>query len=122
MVADTHAPLVLYESGFAPRWYVPAADVDTGLLTAVDHRTYCPYKDVASYYDVVVPGGPSAARAAWSYLEPLPEVARIAGYLSFYPELVEVCLDGEVLQAEAGQTVVAHGKDRDLTPARQPGH
>ena len=27
VVADTHAPLVLYESGFAPRWYVPRADV-----------------------------------------------------------------------------------------------
>ena len=27
VVADTTSPLVLYESGFAPRWYVPRADV-----------------------------------------------------------------------------------------------
>jgi uncharacterized protein (DUF427 family) len=28
VVADSRAPLVLYESGFAPRWYVPRDDID----------------------------------------------------------------------------------------------
>jgi uncharacterized protein (DUF427 family) len=32
VVADSTAPLVLYESGFAPRWYVPRADVDESAL------------------------------------------------------------------------------------------
>jgi len=27
-IADAKRPLVLYESGFAPRWYVARADVD----------------------------------------------------------------------------------------------
>ena len=34
VVADTTRPLVLCESGFAPRWCVPAADVDQ---TVVPH-------------------------------------------------------------------------------------
>src|SRR5215475_383037 len=31
-VADTTRPLVLYESGFAPRWYVTRADIDQSAL------------------------------------------------------------------------------------------
>ena len=33
VVADTTSPLVLYESGFAPRWYVPRDDVVAEALT-----------------------------------------------------------------------------------------
>jgi uncharacterized protein (DUF427 family) len=61
VVADSTRPLALYESGFAPRWYVPRADVDEAALTAVDGQTFCPYKGLASYYDVG-----DHARAAWS--------------------------------------------------------
>ncbi|MDH6220315.1 DUF427 domain-containing protein [Streptomyces pseudovenezuelae] len=43
VVADTIVPLVLYESGFAPRWYVPRADVDESTLTPVEGQTFCPY-------------------------------------------------------------------------------
>lgn len=62
LVADTKRPLVLYESGFAPRWYVARADIDEALLTGVEHRTFCPYKGLCSYYDI---GG--ARLGAWSY-------------------------------------------------------
>lgn len=54
------------------------------------------------------------ARGAWSYLNPLPESDRIASYPSFYPELLDVSLDGHPLSAKPGQTAIAHGKDRDL--------
>jgi len=33
-VANTKRPVVLYESGFAPRWYVPRADIDDSALTS----------------------------------------------------------------------------------------
>jgi uncharacterized protein (DUF427 family) len=109
-VAESHRPRVLYESGFAPRWYVPREDVDEETLTAVPRQTFCPYKGICSYYDA---GG--ATRGAWAYLEPYPEVDRIGGLISFEPDKVRVTLDGEVLEPEAGQHVVAHGPDRGLT-------
>ncbi len=109
-VAETSSPLVLYESGFAPRWYVPRDDVDTTALTPVEGRTFCPYKGLASYYDI---GG--AQRAAWSYRSPLKEVERITDLLSFEPDRVTILLDGKRLELEPGQTVVAHGPDRNLT-------
>jgi uncharacterized protein (DUF427 family) len=111
VVADTRRPLVLYESGFAPRWYVPRADVDQSALLPVDGQTFCPYKGLASYYDVG-----KHTRAAWSYLEAWPEVARVSGFVSFEPDLVDVYLDGRKLALEPGQAVLPHGLDRGLDP------
>jgi uncharacterized protein (DUF427 family) len=42
VIADTTRPLVLYESGFAPRWYLPRADVDQSALTPAEGQTFCP--------------------------------------------------------------------------------
>jgi hypothetical protein len=39
VAADNRRPLVLYESGFAPRWYVPRADIDESVLTRVQGQT-----------------------------------------------------------------------------------
>src|SRR5262245_29323292 len=40
IIADSNRPLVLYESGFAPRWYVPRADVNESALTPVKLQTF----------------------------------------------------------------------------------
>ena len=64
VIADTTRPLALYESGFAPRWYVPRADVDESALTPVDFQTFCPYKGICGYFDIG-----DAGRAAWSYAD-----------------------------------------------------
>ena len=110
IVADTHAPLVLYESGFAPRWYVPRADVVSGVLHAVELQTFCPYKGLASYYDIG-----DARKAAWSYRAPFEAMARIGDLVSFEPDKVEITIDGQKLEPVPGQTVVAHGPDRNLS-------
>ncbi|HEX3588754.1 MAG TPA: DUF427 domain-containing protein [Pseudonocardiaceae bacterium] len=111
VVADTHRPVVLYESGFAPRWYVPREDVDETALTAVEGQTFCPYKGLASYYDIG-----EHTRAAWSYLEAWPEVGKVSGLVSFEPDRIEVELDGRRQALAPGQTVVPHGVDRGLDP------
>jgi uncharacterized protein (DUF427 family) len=113
IIADSKRPVVLYESGFAARWYVPRADVDESALILVqDHQTFCPYKGLCSYYDIG-----EARLAAWSYLQAYPEVGRVSGLVSFEPDLVSVHLDGKQLHLEPGQTVTPHGVDRDLTAA-----
>jgi uncharacterized protein (DUF427 family) len=109
IIAESTRPVVLYESGFAPRWYVPRADIDESALTAVDTQTFCPYKGVCSYYDI---GG--AHRAAWTYRDAYTEVARVSDLISFEPDKVTVELDGQHLQLEPGQTVIPHGVDRSL--------
>jgi uncharacterized protein (DUF427 family) len=109
IIADTRRPLVLYESGFAPRWYVPRADIEESALTPVQHRTFCPYKGLCSYYDIG-----DAHLAAWSYPDAYSEVGRISNLASFEPDIVSVQLDGIQLRLEPGQTVIPHGPDRGL--------
>jgi len=118
-IAESHRPLVLYESGFAPRWYVPREDVDQGALEPVQRQTFCPYKGLCSYYDIG-----EARRAAWSYRDPYREVERIADLVSFEPDKVTVVIDRVVQHLAPGQQVVPHGADRNLTTdeASVPAH
>jgi uncharacterized protein (DUF427 family) len=96
------------ESGFAPRWYVPRADIDQTALAPATEQTFCPYKGLCSYYDI------RAARAAWSYRDAYTEVGRIGGLISFEPDLIEVHIDGARLRLEPGQSVIPHVIDWDL--------
>ena len=109
VIAETKHPLALYESGFAPRWYVPREDIDEAALKLGDIQTFCPYKGICSYYDIG-----SHKRAAWSYINAWPEVGRATNLVSFEPDKIDVYLDGERLQLEPGQTVIPHGVDRGL--------
>lgn len=48
----THRPVVLYESGFAPRWYVHREEIDEHALEPAAGQTFCPYKGLADYYTI----------------------------------------------------------------------
>jgi uncharacterized protein (DUF427 family) len=111
VLAHSHRPLVLYESGCAPRWYVPRENVAERLLKPSERQTFCPYKGLGSHYDAG-----DVPRAAWSYREPDREVDRIGGLVSFEPDKIAVMIDRERLKAAPGQQVVTHGPDRGLTP------
>jgi uncharacterized protein (DUF427 family) len=79
VLADSSRPLVLRETGCPVRYYLPAEDVRTDLLTPSDTHTHCPFKGTASYWSL-----PDAPDLVWSYPEPKPAVARIKGHLCFY--------------------------------------
>jgi uncharacterized protein (DUF427 family) len=112
VITDTNRPVVLFESGFAPRWYVVRTDINESALTPVAQQTFCPYKGRCSYYDIG-----DARQAAWSYRDAYVEVARIADHVSFEPDVVTVEIDGVQLRLEPGQAVIPHGPDRELTVA-----
>ena len=97
--------------GSRPAGTSPATTFEQAGLTPADGQTFCPYKGLASYYDIG-----DARRAAWSYEDAWTEVRRISGLISFEPDKVEVYLDGGRLRPEPGQSVISHGIDRELTP------
>lgn len=95
VVADSHRPMVLFETGLPPRFYLPADDVRTELLTDSDTVTSCPYKGTTSRYLTVEAGGQRVEDAAWVYDEVRSEVDGIQGRVCFYDERVDVELDGQ---------------------------
>src|SRR6266498_2521367 len=88
VVADSRRALTLREASLPPVQYIPREDADLNLLNRTEHATHCPYKGDASYFTVSA-GGRMAENAAWSYEQPFPAVAAIAGRLAFYPERVD---------------------------------
>lgn len=63
--------------------YFPADRVDAQHVRASETHTRCPWKGVASYYDVVVDGQVNRD-AAWYYPETSAEAARIRGHVAFW--------------------------------------
>jgi uncharacterized protein (DUF427 family) len=84
VLAETDAPLIVSETGLADRIYIPRADVAVELAKS-ERTSTCPYKGHATYWSAG-----DAADVAWSYETPLPESIRLAGYVSFDGEGVEV--------------------------------
>jgi uncharacterized protein (DUF427 family) len=69
--------------------YFPPEAVDDAYLEASDHRTTCPWKGEASYYDVVVEGE-RLSNAAWYYPDPKEAAANIKDHVAFYTTDIEV--------------------------------
>jgi uncharacterized protein (DUF427 family) len=91
-LADTRRPVLLFETNLPTRYYLPLDDVNLAALTASSNETRCPYKGLADgYWDSV--GPPGRANIAWSYSNPFPAVASIAGLVAFYNELVDITID-----------------------------
>jgi uncharacterized protein (DUF427 family) len=63
--------------------YFPLEDVTEGVLQATDTHTTCPWKGVASYYDVVV-GERRNPDAAWYYPAPKDAAKEIVDRVAFW--------------------------------------
>src|SRR5580692_5095155 len=94
-VADSARPVMLFETGLPPRYYLPLTDIRTDLLTPTATQTHCPYKGTATYWSVDAGQG-ARADLAWAYRAPLAESQKIAGLACFYDEKVDVYVDGEL--------------------------
>ncbi|MGC9669408.1 DUF427 domain-containing protein [Planosporangium sp. 12N6] len=92
-VAESRAPRILYETGCAPRYYLPLSDLRHDLLRRSDTRTHCPYKGTATYWSVEIDGRVHED-LVWIYRTPLPESQKIAGLACFYHERVDLYVDG----------------------------
>jgi uncharacterized protein (DUF427 family) len=93
LLAATDRPVELDETGLPTRYYLPRQDVRMDLLRPTTFHTTCPFKGQASYWSAEV-GGETHDGIVWSYETPIPSATDIAGLLSFYPDRVEVTVDG----------------------------
>jgi uncharacterized protein (DUF427 family) len=104
-IVETTRSLRVLETSHPPVYYVPVEDVVEGVLQLPPDgagASYCEWKGLASYFDVVV-GEVTQPRAAWYYPHPTPRYAEIARHVAFYPSRMDRCwLDGEQVQAQSG--------------------
>jgi uncharacterized protein (DUF427 family) len=94
VVADTQAALQLQESTYPAVQYIPVNDVVQERLSRADTSTYCPYKGEASYYNVTTAAGDTVEDVIWTYEQPYPAVAAIAGHVAFYPDKADISVEG----------------------------
>lgn len=101
IVATSQAQRVL-ETSHPPVYYVPISSVVDGVLHQTQRQSFCEWKGVAQYIDVVV-GDIIARNAAWGYECPTDTFRAIQDHLAFYPHLMDACyLDGERVKPQAG--------------------
>jgi uncharacterized protein (DUF427 family) len=94
ILAESAAPVLLFETGLPTRHYIQRTDVFFAHLERSDTVTYCPYKGTTSDYWSARVGGGLHRDIAWSYAYPNVAVAPIAGLVAFYDERVDTYLDG----------------------------
>jgi uncharacterized protein (DUF427 family) len=97
VLAESDAPVLLFETGHPPRAYLPATDVRRELLVRSERVTHCPYKGSTEYFHVRL-GDREERDLAWTYPAPFRESATIAGMVCFPSERVDVLVGGEPLQ------------------------
>ena len=84
-LASSDRAVRLEETGLPDRYYLPAEDVRTDLLRPTSTTSTCPYKGEAAYWSAEV-DGQVHQDIVWSYPEPIPAAAGIAGMLCFWTE------------------------------------
>ncbi|HXX89361.1 MAG TPA: DUF427 domain-containing protein [Acidimicrobiales bacterium] len=89
LVVDADDTVVVYETSLAPRLYVARRHLLADVLTESGTTTYCPYKGTATYWSALV-DGIEVPDVAFSYEDPYPACAAIAGLLSFEPAVARV--------------------------------
>jgi uncharacterized protein (DUF427 family) len=106
-LAETRRSLRVLETFHPPTVYLPPEAMRLELLEPAAGRSFCEWKGLARYFDVVVAAGTPAERrlrrAVWSYPDPTPAYAALAGWYSVYPALMDGCwVDGERVTPQPG--------------------
>jgi uncharacterized protein (DUF427 family) len=81
---------------------VAAEFVDLDLMAPSERRTFCEWKGVAEYADIVV-GGERVVGAAWTYPSPTSGSGAVRGHWAFYAQKADECwIDDERVTSNEG--------------------
>jgi len=101
-IADTQDGYRVLETSHPPVYYLPPQHVAMQVLRPAPGRSFCEFKGIAGYWTLEIDGRVSE-QAAWSYQQPTPPFAPIAGHIAFYASRVDACFVGnERVAAQQG--------------------
>ena len=102
VVADSIRAWRVCETSHPPVYYLPREDIAAGVLVPGHGSSFCEYKGLATYWSLRI-GDRSEPEVGWSYENPSPAYAELAGAVAFYPGRVdEARVDDERVRAQAG--------------------
>ncbi|MCB9990213.1 MAG: DUF427 domain-containing protein [Rhodospirillales bacterium] len=88
-IAETQRALKLHEPPLMPVYYIPRDDIDMSLLRPSTHKTTCPHKGQAVYFDLSC-GEETLENVGWSYESPKDDVADIKDFIAFFESVVTI--------------------------------
>ena len=101
-IVDTRAPVRVLETSHPASYYIPPAGIAPGVLRRAEGGSFCEWKGVATFWDVVV-DGLVLPRVGWSYADPTPAFAALRNHVAFYAAPFERCsVDGETVTPQPG--------------------
>lgn len=90
------------ETYHPPTYYLPPSGMAMELLFPAAGRSFCEWKGVAEYFDVVTSQG-RIHHAVWRYPSPTETFQAIAGWFALYPGLMQGCwVNGEAVIPQPG--------------------
>jgi uncharacterized protein (DUF427 family) len=101
-IVDAPYATRILETSQPPAYYVADEFVDARLLERSAQRTFCEWKGVAEYADIVV-GDVRVADAAWTYPEPTAAFDAVRNHWAFYAQKADECwIDDERVTSNEG--------------------
>ena len=120
VIADSRAALRILETSHPPTIYIPPSDLDVECFVAAGGRSFCEFKGVATYFDVVV-GDRREPRGAWTYPDPTSRYAALRDHIAVYPGRMDACLlDDEVVRSQEGDFYGGWIADDIVGPLKGP--
>ena len=102
VVASTDEAWAVLETSHPPTYYLPRSCFADGSLRPAAGTSFCEWKGVATYLDVVG-GDRVAARAAWTYPDPVEAYSVLRDHVSLYPAAMDaVTVDGVAVDPQPG--------------------
>ena len=102
-LVETDRSLRVLETFHPPTYYLPPEAMRSELIHPVGGRpSFCEWKGVASYFDVVV-ADRRLTRAVWTYSNPSERFIELAGWFALYPQMMDGCwVEGERVVPQQG--------------------
>jgi uncharacterized protein (DUF427 family) len=100
LIASTTGSFRVLETSHPPTFYLPPDDITPGSLRPAGGGSVCEWKGRASYWDVII--GDSSSGAPPGPTRSRPRLRAIAGFVSFYPAMVDCTVGGVVVEPQPG--------------------
>lgn len=93
-IAKTSQAMRILETSHPPTYYLPPDAFLAGVLRPAAGQSFCEWKGVARYWDLITPEKVSP-KAGWSYDAPSAPYQALAGYVAVYASRVDACFVGD---------------------------